>query len=95
MRAWDQLVIRALGTKEKECTRETKALFIKRVHDWYLTTCTGVSIHPGRVEPALPIELTTYRKEALQARWSCASSLETFARSFLHRAVRRGVPGLP
>ncbi len=44
---------------------------------------------------ALPIKLTTSRTETLQARRSCASSLETFIQSFLHRAVRKGVPGLP
>ncbi len=37
-----------------------------------------VAIHPGLGEPAPPVELTT---EALQARWSCASSLETFIKS--------------
>ncbi len=42
---------------------------------------------PGwRVEPASPIELTTSRAEALQARRSRVSSLETFTQSFLHRA---------
>ncbi len=33
-----------------------------------LLTCTCVGIRPGRVEPASPIELTTSRTEALQAR---------------------------
>ncbi len=49
-------------------------------------TWTCVGIHPGRVEPASPIALTTSRMEALQARRSCASSLDTFTQSFLHRA---------
>ncbi len=40
----------------------------------------------GRVGPASPIELTTSRTGALQARRSCASSLETFTQSFLHCA---------
>ncbi len=52
----------------------------------YLLTCTCVGIHLGRVEPASPIALTTSRTEALQARRSCASSLDTFIQSFLHRA---------
>ncbi len=35
---------------------------------------------------ASPIELTTFRMEALQARWCiCASSLETFTQSFYRR----------
>ncbi len=49
-----------------------------------LTTC--VDIHLGLVEPVSPIELTTSRAEALQAPRSCASSLDTFTQSFLHRA---------
>ncbi len=49
----------------------------------YLLTCTCVDIHPGRVEPASPIALTTSRTEALQARRSRASSLDTFTQSFL------------
>ncbi len=53
----------------------------------YLLTFTCVGIHSGRVEPASPVELTTSRTEALQARRSCASSLDTFAQSFLHRAL--------
>ncbi len=52
----------------------------------HLLTCTCVGIHPGRVEPASPIALTTSRAEALQAWRSCASSLDTFTQSFLHRA---------
>ncbi len=52
----------------------------------YLLTCTCVGIHPGRVELASPIALTTSRTEALQARRSCASSLDTFTQSFLHLA---------
>ncbi len=51
-----------------------------------LSTCTCVGIHSGRAESASAIELTTSRAEALQARRSCASSLETFTQSFLHRA---------
>ncbi len=51
-----------------------------------LLTCTCVGNHPGRIEPASPIALTTSRTEALQARRSCASSLDTFTQSFLHRA---------
>ncbi len=39
-----------------------------------LLTCTCVGIHPGRVEPASPMALTTSRTEAFQARRSCASS---------------------
>ncbi len=52
--------------------------------DMFLHTCVG--IHPGRVEPASPIALTTSRTEAFHARRSCASSLDTFTQSFLHRA---------
>ncbi len=52
----------------------------------YLLTCTCVGIHPGRVESASPIALTTSRTEALPARRSCGSSLNTFAQSLLHRA---------
>ncbi len=55
-------------------------------HLVYLLTCTCVGIHSGRVETASPIALTTSRTEALQTRWSCASSLDTFTQSFLHRA---------
>ncbi len=51
-----------------------------------LLTCTCVGIHPGWVEPASPIALTTSRTDALQARRSCASSLDTFTQSFLHCA---------
>ncbi len=47
---------------------------------------TFVGIHSERVEPASSIELTTSRTEALQAWRSCASLLETFTQSFLHRA---------
>ncbi len=36
--------------------------------------------------PASPIAFTTSRTEALQARRSCASSLDTFIQSFRHRA---------
>ncbi len=49
-------------------------------------TCTCVGIHPGQIEPALPIQLTTSRTEALHARRSYVSSLETLTQSFLHRA---------
>ncbi len=52
----------------------------------YILTCTCVGIHPGRVEPASAIKLTTSRTEALQARRSCANSLDNFTQSFLHRA---------
>ncbi len=52
----------------------------------YFCTCTCVGIHPGRVEPASAIALTTSRTEAFQARRSCASPLDTFTQSFLHRA---------
>ncbi len=53
---------------------------------FYLLTCTCVGIHPGRVESASPTALTTPRTEALHARRSCASSLDSFTQSFLHRA---------
>ncbi len=52
----------------------------------HLLTYTCVGIHPGRVEPASPIAMTTSRTEAHQARRSCASSLDTFTQSFFHRA---------
>ncbi len=52
---------------------------------WVLT-CTCVGIHQGRVELASPIALTTSRTEALQAQRSCASLLDTFTQSFLHRS---------
>ncbi len=45
----------------------------------FVLTCACVGIHPGRVEPASPIALTTSRR-------SCASSLDTFTQSCLHRA---------
>ncbi len=60
--------------------------FVPRTENVYLLTCACVSIHLGRVEPASLIALTTSRMEALQARRSCASSLDTFTQSFLHRA---------
>ncbi len=47
---------------------------------------TFAGIHPGRIEPAAPIELTASRINAFQARRSCASSQETFTQSF--RLVR-------
>ncbi len=50
---------------------------IARLLKLHLPTCTCIGIHPGRVEPSSPIELTTPRTEALQARRSCARSLET------------------
>ncbi len=49
----------------------------------YLLTSTCVGIHPGRVDPASPIALTTSRREALQPRRFCESSLDTFIQSFL------------
>ncbi len=52
----------------------------------YVLTCTCVGIHPWQIKPTSPIELTTSRTEAPQARRSCASSLDTFIQSFLHRA---------
>ncbi len=42
-------------------------------------TCGGV--HPVLVEPVSPIEFTTCRIDAPQARRSCAGSFETFTRS--------------
>ncbi len=63
-----------------------------------ILTFTCVGIHPGRVEPAPPIALSTSRAEALQARRSCANLLDTFTQSFLRGrrlAVRRSVPGRP
>ncbi len=56
------------------------------LNKWYLLACTCVGIHPGRVEPASPIVLTASRTEALHARRSCTSSLDTSTQSFLHRA---------
>ncbi len=53
-----------------------------------LSTCTFVGIHS-----ASAIGLTTSRAEALQARRSCPSSLETFTQSFLHRAWPRSGEG--
>ncbi len=50
----------------------------------FICACGG--IHPGRVEPAIPIELITSWKEAPQARRSCATSFENFTQSFLHHA---------
>ncbi len=44
-----------------------------------LLTGTCIGIHPGRVEPASLIALTTFpRLDALQVRRSIASSLDTF-----------------
>ncbi len=51
-----------------------------------ILTCACFGIHKGRVEPASLIQLTISRTEALQARQSCASSLETFTQSFLDHA---------
>ncbi len=59
-------------------------LLIKEVKCLLIRACVG--IYPGRVEPASPIALTTSRTEALQARQFCASSLDTFTKSFLHCA---------
>ncbi len=55
-------------------------------HFLLVLTCTCIGIHPGRIEPASSIALTTSRTEALQTRRSCASALDTFTQSFLHRA---------
>ncbi len=52
----------------------------------HLLTTSCVGIHPGRVEPASPIELAMSRTEVRQARLPCASSLETFTQFFLHHA---------
>ncbi len=41
-------------------------------------------LYPGCVESASPIELITFRMEALQARWSYASSMEACTQSFLY-----------
>ncbi len=49
----------------------------------------GELLHFGnnlQYQLASPIALTTFRTEALQARRSCASSLDTFIQSFLHCA---------
>ncbi len=46
----------------------------------------GYSAYLLVLAPAPLIELTTSRTQALQARRSCASSLETFLHSLLHRA---------
>ncbi len=57
--------------------------------------CTCGGIHQGRVEPTSLIELTTSWIDALNNRRSCTSSLETFAQSFLHRALpKRSGEGL-
>ncbi len=52
----------------------------------FTTTCSCIGIHPGRVEPAPPIALTTSRTEAFQAQRSCARSVETFTQPIFHRA---------
>ncbi len=49
----------------------------------YLYTCRH---SPGWVQSASSVELPTSRMEALQARWTCTSSLETFTNSFFHPA---------
>ncbi len=72
-----------IPTAERSCTQDI-ALFSSV--PYFVLTCTWVGIHPGWVEQAPPIELTTSRTEALQARRSCASSLDFFTQSFLHRA---------
>ncbi len=51
-----------------------------------LITCTCISIQSMRVKPASPTELAMSQAQAPQARRSCASSLEAFSPSFLHRA---------
>ncbi len=48
-------------------------------------TCTCDGIHPGWVEPASQIALTTSWTEAFQTRRPCANSLDTFTQSCLHR----------
>ncbi len=57
---------------------------VKDIPEVYLLTCTYGGIQSGWVEPASPIELTTSRVDAPQARWSCSNSLETFGQNFLH-----------
>ncbi len=44
-----------------------------------MLTCTCICIHPWRAKPASPVELATSRR-------SCATSLDTFTQSCLHRA---------
>ncbi len=44
---------------------------------------------PGQVESASLIELPTPQNDALKALRSCTSSLETFAQSFLNRALQK------
>ncbi len=55
----------------------------------HCVTCGG--IHPGRVEPASCMELTTSWIVASQARRSCASSLVMLAQSFLHHGPESGL----
>ncbi len=62
------------------------AYLCQKTRSSLVPTCTCVGFHPRRVEPAPPIELTTSRKEAPQARRSCASLLDTFTQFCLHRA---------
>ncbi len=56
---------------------------MKKLQHAYFT-CTCIGIHPGRVGPTSSIELTMSRTD--QAWRFCASSLDTFTQSFLHRA---------
>ncbi len=86
-------ISRALSTFEGWATSLLPSVpsrwMLLALHQLPLTyTCGGV--HPRRVEPASPIELTMLRTETLQARRSCASPIETFIQSFLHLAVGRG-----
>ncbi len=59
----------------------------------YLLTCTCGSIHPGRVEPALTIELTTSQMEAVLCKKLSLSPFPIVRSRIL--AVRGGAPGLP
>ncbi len=78
------LLIRALARMIGPVKRGFHA--ISRYAPLTYFTCTCIGIHPGRVGPASPNVLTMSRVEALQARRSCASSLDTSTQSFLHRA---------
>ncbi len=73
-------------TVEPEVPPKYNLVSLSCAYSQILITCTCVGIHPEWVEPASPTALTTPRIDALRARRSCASSLDTFTQSFFHRA---------
>ncbi len=84
---WSKHPYRVTLTQAIDFTGNVTFAILKRWAACKVLTCTCVGIHKGRVKLASPIESTTSRTEALQARWSCASSLETFTQFFFYRVL--------